>query len=348
MDDNYKLITDKIGELHSLYTRMDNDRDAVRLKKYVLYGTGDFRNKEVPDTLSITMNDPQVYASAITAILQNAKRQTVVEGLSDKRNKLIENFIDDLFYTIEEQLSKRIEYQSLWKFACNHVAIRGPIGARFTWGKDGQPVCIPVDMRYCPFETDSESLVWVANGTRRSTLSIRKEYGAIDGVKDGETSNEVYDRWDGKANEIWIEGRMAKTNPNPYGEPPFVIRFPASGFMLLDDGYMEYAGESIFAAVRNLYPEWNRLMSIQQTKAYELVKPPYIHQDNGDGDPQPYPHKVGKNTGYNKDEKPELLQTQDLTRAFQSAQLNVANAVQKGSVNEAGLARPLSTRRRSG
>lgn len=337
MADNFKLITDKETELKILYDRMDKDRKAVRLNAYTLTGFDLYKDKEIPRTVSVTMNDPQVFANAITAILQQAKRQTEVEGLSDTQNKLVEDFINDMFYSDEERLSRRIEFQGLWKWICNHVSIRGPIGARFTWDKDGSPNCLPTDMRYCPFEIDADGLSWVANKSRRTSEDLKKKYGDLKFIPEGKDII-VYDLWDSIQNEIYANGHKIFDQENIYKEPPFVIRFPTAGYMLLDEGYMEYAGESIFAAVRDLYPEWNRLMSIQQTKALEIVKPPYAHPVvDPAGDKQAYPHQIGGNMEYNPGEKPELLETQDITNAFRSSATSFSNAIQKGSINEGEL-----------
>ena len=342
--DNFKLIAERRKDLANLYQRMDGDADAVRLKRYTLTGISEqYKDKPLPDTVSMTMNDPQVFATAITAILQNAKRQTVVEGLSDTQNKLIEDFIDACFWWIEQDLAKRLEYQGAWKFACNHVAIRGPIGARITWGDDGKPHHLPVDMRYCPFDSDSAGLVWAANVTRRNAAAINAEYPDA-GVPADAKSLYVCDFWNKTRNEVYLtndnmdSGTLVFDQENPYGEVPFVIRFPTSGFMLLDEDYLAHAGESIFAAVRDLYPEWNRLMSIQQTKAMELIKPGYTHEtEDPAGNKQPYPGKSGANTPVLKGEKPELVQKPDINNAFQGAQAGVMNSIQKGSINEAEL-----------
>jgi hypothetical protein len=109
--------------------------------------------------------------------------------------------------------------------------------------------------------------------------------------------------------------------------------------MLQDEGYLEREGESIFFMVRDLYAEWNRLMSIQQTKALEVVRPPYVHEvRNPGGEPQGYPHEIGTNLEVGEGEIPQLLQTQDMSGMFRGAAGEVSMALHKGSANITDLA----------
>jgi hypothetical protein len=79
-------------------------------------------------------------------------------------------------------------------------------------------------------------------------------------------------------------------------------------------------------------------MSIQQTKALETIKPPYIHEvETPSGQPQEYPHEVSSNLEVRKGEAPTLLQTQDSTRFFVGAENEMSRALQEGSVSNAEL-----------
>ncbi len=337
MSDTMTEIQEMETYLNPLYKRMDRDRDIVRLNKYTLTGTGIYKDKEIPDTVSITMNQPAVFANAVTSILQNTTRQTRIEGQSDTQNKQVENLIDDCFYTTDKRLQAR-RIQSLWFWICDHVVKRGPIGARWTFDKNGLPRCLPVDIRYCPFREDDGELVMVANHTKRTVADIQKEYPKAKlPTNSGKALFDVYDCWKKNINEIWVAGNKAEEYPNPYGLVPFVIQFPSAGDYLLDEGYIEFQGESVFFLIRDLIPEWNRLMSIEMTKAIETVRFPQVHQHSGEGEEQPYAYKVGTNTPYKEGEKPELLQTQDINRAFQGAENGISVAMQSGSISQAEL-----------
>jgi hypothetical protein len=338
VDDTLKMITDREAELAPLYTRMDQDSDFARLKKYTLTGFDMYRDREIPRTISVTMNEPAVFADAIISVLQGAKRQTTVEGLSDSHNRRIETFLDDVFYTADQRLQKR-RISGLWAWVCNHIAIRGPVGARWTFDLDGMPNCLPVDMRYCPFDLDADGRGWVANHTTRTVRAVLAEYPQARGLPPDGNVN-IYDYWDADVNRVFVgTGVQIHEQKNPYGFPPFAIQFPSTGFMLLDEGYLQHEAESIFFMVRDLYPEWNRLMSIQQTRALEIVRPPYVHQvKEPGGQPQPYPHQIGTNMEVGEGEVPVLLQSQDMSQMFEGAAAGMAVAIHKGSVNITDMA----------
>jgi hypothetical protein len=331
MENALQTIHDKEGELRDLYTRMDRDRDIVYLNTYTLTGVGQFKDKELPNTQSVTMNDPAVFFNAIASVLQGSKKQTTVKGLSDTANHTVETFIDDLLYTNEaRRLMKR--RGTLWGTQCKRVAIRGPIATRMSFDAQGNPICLPVDMRWCPFEDggNEKDFEWIANHTFRNEAKIKSEYG-ID-VTGKVNAREVYDRWDQKVNEIWIADEMVKSRKNPWGFPPFVISYPDVGFGIEDQGYMVHEAESIFFLVRDLIPMWNQLMSIQQTKALELIRPPYKHAVKElNADSQVYPIKVGSNMEYLEGEEPTLLETPDINNSFVGAEQQMSQAIHKGS-----------------
>ncbi|MCK9597613.1 MAG: hypothetical protein M0R06_01155 [Sphaerochaeta sp.] len=334
--DNLKMIQDRENELGNLYARMDKDRDAVRMKSYILTGFDTYKNREIPRTVSVTMNEPGVFAHALSSVLQKSVTQVVVEGMTDSRNKRVEDFINDMLYTVDVQLRKR-RIASLKAWVSDQVCIRGPVCAKFTLNSDGTPNCVPVDTRDYSF-VDGE---WACNKTSRNRADLHKEKWFNDSMIPGGDSTKVVvrDFCAPDVNEIYIDNNKVFEEKNPYGVITFVQQCPAAGFYMFDDDWEQYWAESIFFLVRSLYSEWNRLMSIQQTKALEWVKPPYAHQVKDlSGQPQPYPHVIGTNTPYPEGEEPHLLETKDETRAFQGASQGMANAIHKGSANITDLA----------
>src|SRR3972149_12323165 len=125
-------------------------------------------------------------------------------------------------------------------------------------------------MRYCVYEIGANGYNWVAPKFTRSKGAIEKEYGIV--IRDNEA--EVTDFWDDDVNEIWIDKKLVRSQKNPLGKPPFVIQAAATGFMLQDKGYLEHEGESIFMLDRDLYPELNRIASIEQTLNMKVLLPP--------------------------------------------------------------------------
>lgn len=324
----------------SYYARMDADRKAVHLEKYTFTGLNQYKDKEVPGAVSVTMNKPGVFAKAVTSVLKSATPQTVVEGLSSEANHNVEEFLDGFFYMADVRIRKesRGNKDGLWGVSCNRVALRGPIAARVTFDSDGRPHILDIDMRFCPWEDD-----WTAPHYRRRGWRIEREYGLL-GLKSDQVYD-VYDYWTDKVNEVWlaeIPDHPIRQVENPYGVNPICIQCPSTGYNLEDEGEEDHEGESIFALIRDLIPEWNRLNSIKQTKAIELIKPPYKHSvpagTPNDAEPQAYPHEVGQNFAYKEGEEPRPLEVPDLNRAYLQAEAGLAQALHEGSPNITELA----------
>lgn len=338
---DYADITDKASDFDTLWKRMDTDEGAVYLNTYTLTGTDRFKDKPIPDAVSITMNEPAVFASTIVALFAASVQQLTVEGQSDKINRRTEKFGEDLFYTIDMRLRKR-RIAGLLPFAANHIAVRGPIGGRFTFDVDGRPNYLPLDMRYCVYDLDNEGRGWVAPLFYRTGRQIIGEYKNIEGadlsaVDEKAKDLEFYDAWDDEANTVYVGGKQILKRKNPYKRPPFVIELPGTGFMLQTKGHLERGAESIFMLDRNLYNEWNRIMSIQQSIALKSLIPPYVQPKKEPGEADAYPDVPYTNTPYLEGEVPVLLQQKDLNKAFEFARMDIQNALQRGGVNNIDL-----------
>jgi hypothetical protein len=145
----------------------------------------------------------------------------------------------------------------------------------------------------------------------------------------------VYDYWDDKTNEVWIGDTKVLDQRNSLSYPPFVIQPVPAGFMLLDKGYMTREGESLFFLDRDLYPELNRLMSIDQTIAMKTILPPYQKQEAELTGKNPgYPGGIGQVKVVLPDEKYELIQQPDTNQATMVAHQNIQNGVTKGGVTD--------------
>ena len=343
MANTLEKIQEAESELSALYKRMDEDKKAVELDSYTLKGISDqFKDKEMPGTVSVTMNKPAVFANAVVSILQGAKTQIAVEGMSDKQNHIIEQFLGDMLYTADQKLIRQ-KKPTTWAWSCFHVCNRGPVGLRMTYDRDGTPNILPLDMRWTPFQDGVNGVLWAAPKSWRTAADIRSEYKNLEGVNVSSlpsTGKNItcYDYWDAEKREVWVSGQKILEQENPYGEAPFAIQFPAVGTMFLDQGYLEHWAESIFFMVRDIFPEWNRLMSIQQSMAVRVLKPPYAQEKDDPASPaDPYPDHAGSLTAYGKGEVPTPLETKDLNNAFVRASSSLSGALQEGSINDAEL-----------
>ena len=333
MADTLKTVSDAEGSFETLCERMDADASLAYLDKYTLQTTN---KKDIPNVVSVTMNDPAIFLNAIVSLIMAAVWQTEVEGdLPSRQKKQIEDFVNACWAQANEEYRKKTNRAGLLAFFANHICARGWIGAKWLFeGPERIPLCQPVDMRFCPYGMGINGLEWIAPTTWRSKAAIKAEYGK-DVSKD---DTPVIDFWDGKVNEVWIEKEMVDSQSNPFGIPPFVMQAAPAGFMLLDKGYMVHEGEGIFFLDRDLYPEYNRIISIDQTLAMKAIMPPYQKPTDLIGGEKPsYPDGVATVTEVLKGEEYQLIQRPDVNMASRSAHANVSGAVQRGGVNNIDL-----------
>jgi hypothetical protein len=322
-----------------LWERMDEDAKLAYLDPYFLT---DSQGRKINDAVSITMNDPAVFANAIASIMISAQWQTVVEGdISGTQTHKVENFLDDLNDSAEDCYPKA-GIAGIHQFHCNHVCIRGWVGERALWLADDSgetyPDILPMDMRYFVYERGKVGLNWGCYITYRTPELIKLEYPDAKGVTGSDDEVLVYDYWDGEKNEVWIADTKVFYQKNGLGYAPFVIQPVPAGFMLLDKGYKVREGESLFFLDRGLYPELNRLMSIDQTLAMKMVRPPYQKQEAELTDTNPgYPGGIGQVKKVLPDEKYELIPQPDINRGSEVAHQNIYGAIQRGGVNNIDL-----------
>lgn len=333
-------IKSRREQMSDRYRVMDRDREIVYLNKYELKDT---KGNKVEDAIHITMNDPAVYAGAVSYLLMTSKWQTQVECRNRSfKTHIIEQFFNDTDAEANEFLAARGEPE-LFLFLCNHVCLRSYIGCRFLFRTDEEtgeiyPEYLPVDMRWTPYVYGRRGLAWVAPSFFMTPDEILADYPEAEGKIQGDKDIEVIDYWDSEQNILFVGDQEVWTQPNNLGYPPFVIQKPASGFMLRDKGYLAHEAESIFYLNRDLYDEWNRVVSIEQTLNMKLIKPSYQKEsDDLSGPPAEYPDGVGKVAEVRKGEKYELLETKDINAAHRMANNVISGALQRGGVNNIDL-----------
>lgn len=344
-----EIVKNRVAELKPLYDRMDKTSKLVYLTPYQLMqfdGT-----TPIEKVINVTTNWPAIFANAIISDLMGAVWQTVIESsgkLSDQQKHDIENFIEDNLAQADEQLGKR-GMADLFTWLCNHVCIRSLIGARWvSQFVDGKYAidCLPVDMRWTPFEYGNDGLNWVAPKTFRSRARIQAKYAkelreaGLDYSGTGASAAsdlEVVDFWSCEKKELWIEDRLILKQKNPFGYPPFVIAIPSAGFMLRDKGYIKHEGEDLFFLNRGLYDERSRQMSIEQTLGMDVLFPPYEQETDEPGTPSDRPPKTGEVKKVKVGELHKLLPRGDLTNAFRASHADIQRDLQMGGVNDIDL-----------
>jgi hypothetical protein len=276
MADEYKRVEEKKKDFTDLNARRDKDKDLYFMKAYQMMRL-DNPSIAMDNVINVTLNDPTTFAMRAIAILGTTERQTVVEGRGreDKQNTLIENFIDDISFAIDDWLANQ-GILSLDSFLNEQFCIRGTAVGRCCLReeeKDGErvlvPDVIPIDSRFVIYDMGRNGLKWVAPTFKRGKEDIKDEYGITITGEEGE----VIDFWDAQNNVIFIGGKEQKRQKNPYGYPPFIITQTPAGSMLADKDAYPHRGESIFWANRDLFPELNRTASIFQTLNVAAFRP---------------------------------------------------------------------------
>jgi len=262
MDITLQTIKDKESEFTDLFTRMDGDEDLYHLVPYVMK---DPNGKDTPDVINVTFNDPKVFVDRAIALKMGALMQPVVEGrgMKDKETTLIEQFLTDMFISVDDYLFQSRGWSGQFPFHCEKIDIRGHIGARVLLREDVGlfiPDVLPIDMRHCTYERGIDGLLWCAPNYIRSKAMIKSEYDIDISAKTGL----VRDLWTREDEVVWVDGKEVKNDKHNLGYVPFVIA-QAPGSTLQGTDSIKHSGESILAPNRGLYPELNRTASILQT-----------------------------------------------------------------------------------
>lgn len=267
----YTAFDNKRAALKPIHDRMDVDEALYYLKPYKMMKL-DETNVEMPDVVNVTLNDCLLYAVKSISILGGATMQAIVKGhkLSDKQTTLIEQFLADIYYAIDELLENRGIW-GLGAFTDEQIMIRGHVGARpcirLNDDRTLFPDVTPLDTRFFAPELGDRGIVWGAPWFTQTKEEIEREYN-----KPGDTpptvegaENEVVDLWNSQENIVFVEKQQARKQPNTYGYPPFVYSVVHSGSMFYSKDAVKHKGESILWANRELWTEKNRTATILQT-----------------------------------------------------------------------------------
>ena len=337
----YKLFTDKREEMSALFARMDEDENLYFLSPYKMMRL-DNPSKEMKGVANVTLNDPLIYTQKGIAILGGATRQTIVEGrdLTDKKTTKIEEFLDDVFYMIDEWLVN-LGKLGLDAFVNEQLGIRGRLAARVCIRTDPAkgfiPDVLPVDTRYYLDDTDGQNLVWGGHWFTQSKVQIEREYN-----KPGDrqvtipSEAELVDFWNPEMNLVFAGKNIIRQQPNPYKAVNFVRVICPSGSTLNSATAKEHEGESLLWANRGLWQEKNRIVSILQTMTInnlygglQLETPDYKTQEK----PKESPYEqltiqaVPPGGGY----KP--IPMRDIQNATRTAYSILETCLQRGSLS---------------
>ena len=267
MEKNIKNITDMEKVFNQRFTRMDNDKNLYLLSKYTLT---DEKNKAIPNSISVTLPEPRMFAEKVFAIINSAHMQSRVigRGLSDGETALIEKCVDDLFTSVDIRLMQRGS-RILKPFIIEQDCIRGTIITRNLLKEMPDatyiPDVLPCDARHTVYQFGVDDLLWCAPKFFRSKAMLVSEYPEQEKNIPSGYNIPVYEYADKEVIATYVNQTKIREEENTLGYVPYVVVESATGPMLMDDDYFKYRGESIYAVVRDLYPEINRHASILTT-----------------------------------------------------------------------------------
>ena len=272
---NYvQLVKDKLSE--EIYTRMEDDRKLFELDPYVMRGKN---NVKVDDVINVTLSIPARLAAFVESALGNTEEEIVVT--SDDRQvdtALIEDFIRRSMKAADDRSVRRGE-PSMDGFFNQQLCRRGRAAARVMYQViDG--VLVPDialwDTGFVASEPGLEDLAWGAYKVTKSKAIIDSEPWAIQNKYiESKKEAEVIEVWDEEKQVIYVAGNQILAEPHSFGAPPICIQGVSLGSHGANKESQKYRDESILLLVRGTIPEFNRLMSIMQTLAFDGMKPSF-------------------------------------------------------------------------
>lgn len=269
MTDYLQLAIDKEKEFSQLFSRMDEDTDLVNLARHILMDT-EKTPKPIPHAVSLTLNDPAVFATNVEAALGNAEEQVTVTS-EDKNldTALIEGIIKAGFKAADDMRLEKPDEFPLDPFLDQQACRRGRCSVVCIFRIEGGKLVtqlIPWDSRFVTFGQDRKGMAWYSYLTIRSRGDILSDelYKDIK-IPDDQKTASVRDIWTRDANEVYIDGTRAFVEPHRYKKPPVIYKTVPVGSMAKDADSKKLYGESIFLLIRDIVPEINRIASLIQS-----------------------------------------------------------------------------------
>lgn len=297
MDDTgkkeYKLVTEKRTEMKDIFKRMDDDEDIYLLEPYEMYHLPPHDTRKVDDVVNVTLPDPLTFARKAIAIMCGATMESVVKGrkLTPKATTKIEEFLQDIYYMVDEWLPKR-RLPNFDAYINEQNCLRGRMLARSCIRIDRErglvPDVVPLDSRFYVDDTDGNDILWAAPWYQRSRANIERQYSRDTDRKItiAKKSAEVVDYWDKDHEIVFVDGKVVRDQENTYKYPPFVFTIVPAGSMFASSDALEHQGESILWQTRDLWKEKNRAATIMQTMNVNALHPP-LQYESGHGEDKP-------------------------------------------------------------
>ena len=308
---------------------------------------------------SYTSNAPKVIADKIISWMNDSK-MIVTAPLSMKLSERIEGdgkekFIVGAMNMANDRLIAR-GILPIKNQLSAHIVLRGWYAGRAVLNKKKGKSYVdvsPFDPLRVVFEEDEDGIIWLAQRTLRSSQTIKHLYNVkveepTNSEYDDEIGIPVWDYYDREQHAVLIDGQAPRwgKKPLPHGvendegdgiAPVFVGPVgivPWLQGVHSDTNSTSDYGESVFAANRTLFDEYNFVMSSTKTLVRRGVRQPYIVESPDgtqtlDTDPWKDGTEVPLPVGTKILPMPEIKMPTD-TPAFQAL---VSGEIQRGGLS---------------
>ncbi len=274
------LHKDRKKELSNLYSRMDSDATALQDPTYTLT---DKDGKAIRNVLSMCANKLQLFDAYVEASLGRAKESLVV----DSNDKSVDTGkIEEIANAMWEQIAQKRRKQGKWpidmvldQFNCRRGSSALACAVNKVVDKEqGERL----DIEFVPWDTRWSTVIMGENEPAQAGREIEMKKDEIESQPLAKAKNYILGSAKANQTEIWtpeehlfyVDEKEAFGEPNPYGFVPVAWADVPIGSMLQDKNIEQYRGESILYMVRDLIDEYNRILSILNTKGFQSIKPP--------------------------------------------------------------------------
>lgn len=349
-----ELYDSKEDYFKDIWARYDTDKSLIYMDDYTIKDANDKALPKRANAISVTLNLAANQARIAARKLIKSEKQLVIEGnkkgraLSDKETSLIEKFANAVMDEANDRLKKRF-IPSLKDIAANHLVTRGAHARRiwsYTSGGVYIPDILPLDMRYVRYEVGNDGLNWAGYQSTRTSGTVYSEYftkenklrSKVESFGDSDTDVEVVAIYNGEVEEVWAGGELISIKEHKFGYTPIVIQVVGTGFMLMDEGYLEHWGESILEMNRKLYGEANRQASVEQSLMMRSLLPSYAQEKKNTTDETvDYPPVQGELVPLPGESKLQAIPTPDLNMASRMAVSRLNSVLTQAGYNDVDL-----------
>ena len=272
--------------MRSRHDLMDEDLDLLNLRPFMW-------EDEDTDWATYTSNDPQVFfrkfvswIAGSTIVIESpythAKQDARDKGrATEKFFRGIFNIANDIA-TLERVEPPLLEQMGSVGAARGFVCGLGML--RLTEDYRTLPVIQVWDPRHTYWGFDDDGLAWACYVQLREEGNIFDTWDvAVTGAQQfrlikGQRVFEVFDFYDRERNVVVVDGKKIKDAPHgALGIPVAIQQVGPTPMFLQNYGEqtMRHFGESIFAPVRDLYREKNRLLSMGMEMSKRTLRPAF-------------------------------------------------------------------------